>query len=372
MVLTKQEIQPKFGFSSNWDEFNRRHRRLLTDFRRDSFFTTPFADSIPFIDSDSLDNVSNWNQMQMSDGEGEFKVTVDTQDFKPEELKVSTCDNMLKIEGRHVEEGNNTCVSRQFSRSYTLPSNCKVQDMKSSFGNEGKLTVSVPKTKPAISNAGITRQVPIESSKTMESSKKIETTKKTIFDDERNAAEEVEKARNVKINRGQEFGLQDQEKLPMATSFGLGGNSSLFESWVRPIQLFNEDFSINRLFGDSMGSDDFWTMPKNSKCKVQVKEDDEKFEFVVDTDDYKPEELKVSVLDDVLKIEGKHMEEEEEAGSKRSVSKQFSRSYVLPKHVYKMDRVESCLTKAKSLVVKVPKIEVVKTTKEVNVPIKML
>merc|ERR1711994_1225157 len=84
-----------------------------------------------------------------------FIVSVDSSDFKPEELKVSTFDNVLKIEGKQIEEsgnGSGNCskyVSRQFSRSYTLPSDCKVHEMTSSFGN-GKLTVNVPKAKPAI------------------------------------------------------------------------------------------------------------------------------------------------------------------------------------------------------------------------------
>ena len=67
------------------------------------------------METDSSVRVSN---------EGEvFRVTVESPDFRPEELKVSTLnDNLLKIEGRHVEEGSvdngNKYVSRQFSRYY--------------------------------------------------------------------------------------------------------------------------------------------------------------------------------------------------------------------------------------------------------------
>ena len=104
-----------------------------------------------------------------------------------------------------------------------------------------------------------------------------------------------------------------------------------------------------------------------SSSQVQVSDNEDRFEFIIPTDDYAPQELKVTVLDDVLKIEGKHVDESE--GKK--VSKQFSRSYVLPRHVYKMDQVESCLTKTKNLVVKVPKTRHQKTG-EITVPIKML
>ena len=117
---------------------------------------------------------------------------------------------------------------------------------------------------------------------------------------------------------------------------------------------------------------------------MDVKETEDQFQFILPTDDYDPKELKVSVLDDILKIEGQHVEEDSDDrgkdGSskvkKRQVTKQFSRSYVLPKHIYKMDQVESSLnTRQKKLVVKVPKIKPDKqlgSKRAVNVPIKML
>merc|ERR1712198_757732 len=138
-------------FSSSWDDdFNRLHGRLLTSFdvAADKLWqpsSSKWASDIMTVNDNSVD-VKNEGDV--------FQVTVESADFRPEELKVSTLnDNLLKIEGRHVEEGSlengNKYVSRQFSRSYTLPANCKVQEMKSSFGN-GKLVVTVPKTKPAI------------------------------------------------------------------------------------------------------------------------------------------------------------------------------------------------------------------------------
>lgn len=141
---------------------------------------------------------------------------------------------------------------------------------------------------------------------------------------------------------------------------------SLF--YCRPETFFNQDFK----------------MTKSTGSKVDVKETEDQFQFILPTDDYDPKELKVSVLDDVLKIEGQHVEEDsedrgEDGNSKvkrRHVTKQFSRSYVLPKHIYKMDQVESSLnTRQKRLVVKVPKIKVTPQLghqRAVNVPIKML
>ena len=61
------------------------------------------------METDSSVRVSN---------EGEvFRVTVESPDFRPEELKVSTLnDNLLKIEGRHVEEGTIENGNKYISR----------------------------------------------------------------------------------------------------------------------------------------------------------------------------------------------------------------------------------------------------------------
>ena len=139
----------------------------------------------------------------------------------------------------------------------------------------------------------------------------------------------------------------------------------------RPESFFNQDFKMAKASSSSSGT------------KVDVKETDDQFQFILPTDDYDPKELKVSVLDDVLKIEGQHVEEDsEDRGEdgnskvkKRHVTKEFSRSYVLPIHIYRMDQVESSLnTRQKRLVVKVPKIKQASQgqNRAVNVPIKML
>ena len=118
----KQSEQPQNNqsvFSSgSWDDdFNRLHGRLLTSFD-DKLWPrwTQAADIMTagFGNTDSS-NVSVKNEGDV------FQVTVESADFRPEELKVTTLnDNLLKIEGRHVEEGStdngNKYVSRQFSR----------------------------------------------------------------------------------------------------------------------------------------------------------------------------------------------------------------------------------------------------------------
>ena len=65
----------------------------------------------------------------MNDVGDKFEVTLDVSDYKPEDLKVTTNNNVLSIEGKsEVKEGDATNASsalKQFSRKWTLPQDCK-------------------------------------------------------------------------------------------------------------------------------------------------------------------------------------------------------------------------------------------------------
>ena len=60
---------------------------------------------------------------------------------------------------------------------------------------------------------------------------------------------------------------------------------------------------------------------------IRVRDDDEKLEVTLDTSDYKPDELKVSVQEGMVVMEGRH-EEKSEDGS-RQTTRQFIRRFVL-------------------------------------------
>ena len=81
---------------------------------------------------------------------------------------------------------------------------------------------------------------------------------------------------------------------------------------------------------------------------IRVKEDDKKMEVSLDTSQYRPDELSVSVSGGVVTVEGKH-EEKAEDGSKM-VSRQFCRQYTLPQGA-KPEHVESNLSSDGVLVV---------------------
>jgi len=75
----------------------------------------------------------------------ELNLTFDLKDYKPDELKVTVMDNVLKIEAKHEDSSDGNHVSRHFVRSYVLPDDYKVREVQSSLSKSGKLVVTVPK-----------------------------------------------------------------------------------------------------------------------------------------------------------------------------------------------------------------------------------
>lgn len=75
----------------------------------------------------------------------ELKLTFDLNDYKPNELKVTVMDNVLKVEAKHEETSDGNHVSRHFVRSYVLPDEYKIHEVQSSLSKSGKLAVTIPK-----------------------------------------------------------------------------------------------------------------------------------------------------------------------------------------------------------------------------------
>jgi len=81
---------------------------------------------------------------------------------------------------------------------------------------------------------------------------------------------------------------------------------------------------------------------------IRVKQDNSSIEVSLDTSGYRPDELRVSVTNNIISIEGRH-EEKSEDGNKM-VSRQFNRKYSLPAGV-RAEEVSSNLSSDGVLVV---------------------
>ncbi|XP_014270802.1 alpha-crystallin A chain [Halyomorpha halys] len=76
----------------------------------------------------------------------EFKVNLDVQQFKPEELKVKVVEDYLVIEGKHEERSDeHGFISRQFTRRYKIPQNVDQEAIESNLSSDGVLTLKAKK-----------------------------------------------------------------------------------------------------------------------------------------------------------------------------------------------------------------------------------
>merc|ERR1719383_1000114 len=93
-----------------------------------------FADMNLFSGKDS-------EVIRVKQDDDKMEVSLDTSQYRPDELSVSVSDGTVSVEGKHEEkaEDGSKMVSRQFVRKYTLPAGAKPQDVSSNLSADGVL-----------------------------------------------------------------------------------------------------------------------------------------------------------------------------------------------------------------------------------------
>lgn len=87
---------------------------------------------------------------------------IDVAHFKPEEISVKVENNSILVQAKHEEKQDEQgFISRQFTRRYDLPTNCKAEDVVSSLSSDGILSIKCPTPVEKSENAD-GRQVPIQ------------------------------------------------------------------------------------------------------------------------------------------------------------------------------------------------------------------
>ncbi|CAH1398830.1 unnamed protein product [Nezara viridula] len=100
----------------------------------------------------------------ISSDKSEFKINLDVQQFKPDELKVKVVDDYLVIEGKHEERSDeHGFITRQFTRRYKIPQDVDQSAIESNLSTDGVLTLKAKK-KPTPEIEG--RTIPIVQTKT--------------------------------------------------------------------------------------------------------------------------------------------------------------------------------------------------------------
>merc|ERR1712142_918197 len=90
--------------------------------------------------------------IRVKNDDKKMEVSLDTSQYRPDELNVSIADGAVTIQGKHEEkaEDGTKMVSRQFVRKYTLPAGAKPEDVVSNLSSDGVLVVTANKSNPAI------------------------------------------------------------------------------------------------------------------------------------------------------------------------------------------------------------------------------
>ncbi|XP_040568279.1 uncharacterized protein [Lepeophtheirus salmonis] len=99
--------------------------------------------------------------IRIKDEEDKFEISLDTHQYRPDELKVNIKDGVISIEAKHEEKSEDGCkfVSKQFMRKYTLPKNTKPETVNSNLSSDGVLVITAPKIKAIVQEGE--RAVPI-------------------------------------------------------------------------------------------------------------------------------------------------------------------------------------------------------------------
>lgn len=89
-----------------------------------------------------------------------FQVTMDVQQFKPEELTVKVVGDFIVVEGQHEErEDEHGFISRHFVRRYALPKGYDSEQIASTLSSDGILAIKVL---PATSESSKERVIEIQ------------------------------------------------------------------------------------------------------------------------------------------------------------------------------------------------------------------
>merc|ERR1712236_155720 len=92
------------------------------------------------------------DSLKTNEDDSKMEVSLDTAQYRPDELKITVDKGVVCVEGRHEEkaEDGSKMVSRSFSRKYTLPRGSNGQDVVSNLSSDGVLVITAPKNNPAI------------------------------------------------------------------------------------------------------------------------------------------------------------------------------------------------------------------------------
>merc|ERR1739842_184490 len=90
--------------------------------------------------------------IRVKEDDSKLEVSLDTSQYRPDELSVAVSDGVLVVEGKHEEkaEDGSKMVARSFSRKYSLPATAEASQVASNLSSDGVLVITAPKKALAI------------------------------------------------------------------------------------------------------------------------------------------------------------------------------------------------------------------------------
>ncbi|XP_019552789.3 protein lethal(2)essential for life-like [Aedes albopictus] len=91
----------------------------------------------------------------------EFKVNINVDEYKPDEISVKATGEFVTVEGKHEDKNDeNGYVLRHFIRRYQLPEGYDSEKIASTLSSDGVLTITAPKL--ALPEPQKERAIPVE------------------------------------------------------------------------------------------------------------------------------------------------------------------------------------------------------------------
>merc|ERR1711976_494681 len=140
-------------FKNSWDDFDKVRDAMFTE-SRDMWkkFDEDFRNMACMSNNTDIFKSKDTEVIRVKEDDSKLEVSLDTSQYRPDELSVSVSDGVLRVEGKHEEkaEDGSKMVSRMFSRKYTLPPSTKQEEVASNLSSDGVLVITAPKKTLAI------------------------------------------------------------------------------------------------------------------------------------------------------------------------------------------------------------------------------
>merc|ERR1712038_1491347 len=138
-TTSREERRESIKESSRNDSYSRQHNGWMS----------PHHWMLPGLNSKFPKGLDS---LKTNEDDSKMEVSLDTSQYRPDELKVSVEKGVVTVEGKHEEkaEDGSKMVSRMFSKKYTLPADAKDEDVVSKLSSDGVLVVTAPRNSLAI------------------------------------------------------------------------------------------------------------------------------------------------------------------------------------------------------------------------------